>query len=101
MRKALLFLALCVTLSMAFKIDYEEARRSRGALPEMPERTVRRDDSDFPWLIDSIRLIIQFVIIAGISPLYILSSIFFNNQELYQKHLFWFAEGKLMRLSGY
>lgn len=36
MRKAIIVAALLLTLVSAFHIDYDEARRSKGALPEMP-----------------------------------------------------------------
>jgi hypothetical protein len=103
MRKIILFLALAVALSTAFKLDYEQARRDYKSnyAAAVPERAVRAEDEEYKWSLDVFRIFIEFALTLVLSPLFIITSVFLNNQEIYRIVLYQFLYLPVVRLSGW
>lgn len=99
MKKLLLCLCLFLTLSMAFKLPIDSESQVKKLPRDNEFMKVR--SNEYPWLLDIMRVIVDFVVVAVVSPLFFIPSFFFNNQEIYIVLLSRFMKFKYVRLSSY
>lgn len=97
MKKVLLLLCFLLTFTAAFKMDFERPNNQRN--DHLPQRKVMREE--FHWVLDFPRILLEEILVLVLSPLFLLSSILLNNQEIYIVTLYRFLYLKIVRLSGW
>lgn len=93
--KRLLILAFFILYASAFKLDLSESQEKlNNFTPKIRAR-------EYEWLLDIPRILIEYLLIAALSPLFLLPSLFLNNQEIWIASLYKFMYLPYIRLSGF
>eukprot|EP00347_Sterkiella_histriomuscorum_P020013 403339434 len=101
----MLAFALLVCQSIAFELDlnsmHQQIKERVGQVKSLPHQVKAYSNDEFTWSLDVPRILFQYIITAVFCPLFILPSIFLNNQELFTAVLYKFVYAPYIRLSGF